>query len=148
MASEDYDQKEEEGDVAWLLREIRQISNEMGTNVSVYYAQHEAIKRFYAYFQNKEDNIATHWKTFKSMIAIVEHYSGNIFHDESLVNYEKEKDKKNGLPNRSNKEYQQLVRDQKMAMAFLLSANRKMYGSLLDKLSDSYSFNIDAYPKH
>ena len=45
------------------------------------------------------------------------------------------------------KEYRQIVRDRKMAMAFLLSANKKIYGSLLDKLSDSYSFNIDVYPK-
>ena len=71
MASEDYDQKEEECDVAWLLREIRQVSNEMGTNVSVYYAQHEAIKRFYAYYQNEDDSIATHLKNFKTMIAVV-----------------------------------------------------------------------------
>ena len=147
MASEDYDQKEEDGDVAWLLREVRQVSNEMGTNVSVYYAQHEAIKRFYTYYQNEEDNIATHLKNFKSMIAIVEHYGGDIFYDESLADYEREMDKKNGQTTRSDKEYQQLVRDRKMAMAFLLSANRKKYGTLLDKLSDSFSFNMDVYPK-
>ena len=147
-ASEDYDQKEEDCDVAWLLREIRQVSNEMGTNVSVYYAQHEAIKRFYAYYQGEEDSIATHLKNFKTLIAVVEHYGGDIFYDESLIKHEKDNDKSNDVIYRSDKEYKQLVRDRKMAMAFLLSANKKIYGTLLDKLSDSYSFNFDAYPKN
>ena len=147
MASEDYDQKEEEYDVAWLLREIRQVSNEMGTNVSVYYAQHEAVKRFYVYYQGEDDSIATHLKNFKSMIAVIKYYGGDIFYDESLIKHERDNDKRNGISYQSNKEFTQIVRDRKMAMAFLLSANKKTYGHLLDKLTDLYLFNLDAYQK-
>ena len=137
MASEEYDEREENCDVAWLLREIRKISNEVGTNVSVYYAQHEAIKRFYSYYQNEDDSIATHLKNFKTMVAVVEHYGGDVFFDIGLIRHEKSSDKKKGADEKTDKEYRQIVRDRKMAMAFLLSANKKIYGSLLDKLSDS-----------
>ena len=115
--------------------------------MSVYYAQHEAIKRFYAYYQGEDDSIATHLKNFKTMIAVVEHYGGDIFYGQSLIKHERDNDKKNCISSKSKKELKQLVRDRKMAMAFLLSANKKTYGSLLDKLSDSYSFKLDAYPK-
>ena len=64
----------------------------MGTNDSVYYAQHEAIKTFYAYYQNEDDSIATHLKkNFKTMVAVVDHYGGDIFYDTSLINHEKTK---------------------------------------------------------
>ena len=81
------------------------------------------------------------------MVAIVEHYGGDIFFDLSLIKHEKRSDKEKGVNEKTDQEYRQLVRDKKMAMAFLLSANKKIYGSLLDKLSDSYSFNIDVYPR-
>ena len=103
MASEDYDQKEEECNIAWLLREVRQFINEIGSNVSVYYAQHEAIKKFYAYYQNKEDSIATYLQNLKTMVAVVEHYGGDIIHEESLVNHEKENNKKMGCHTRATK---------------------------------------------
>ena len=66
----------------------------MGTNISIYYAQHDAIEKLYAYYQNEEDSIATHLKKFKSMIAVVEHYGVDIFYNESLAKHEKENDKK------------------------------------------------------
>lgn len=72
MSLEEYDKKEKDGDVAWLLKEIRQI-NEMDTNVSIYYTQHKAIKKFYEYYQGEEEDIATQLKMFKVMIAVVGH---------------------------------------------------------------------------
>ena len=119
----------------------------MGTNVLVYYVQHEAIKKFYAYYQNEDDSIATHLRNFKTMIAVIEHYRGDIFYDTSLIKHEKNNDRKKGVSEKTDRDYKQIVRDKKMVMAFLLSANKKMYGSLLNKLSDSYLFSMDVYPK-
>ena len=56
----------------------------------MYYAQHEAIKSFYVYYQGEDDSIATHLKNFKTMIAAVEHYGGNIFYDEGLIKHERD----------------------------------------------------------
>ena len=81
------------------------------------------------------------------MVAVVEHYGGNIFFDSSLIKHRKSTYEKRVTTKRIDKEYKQVVRARKMAMAFLLSANKKVYGSLLDKLSDLYSFNINVYPK-
>ena len=63
------------------------------------------------------------------MVAVVEHYGGDIFYDTSLIKHEKINDKKHGLQEKSDKEYRQIVRDKKMGMAFLLSVNKKLYGS-------------------
>ena len=80
LESEDFNDREEDTDVSWILQTLQLVSNEMGTDESVYYAQHEALKRFYTYYQN-----------FKELVAVVEHYGGNIFCDISLIKYKKKK---------------------------------------------------------
>ncbi len=78
LESEDFNDREEDTDVSWILQTLQLVSNEMGTDESVYYAQHEVLKRFYTYYKN-----------FKELVAVVEYYGGNIFCDISLIKYKK-----------------------------------------------------------
>ena len=63
------------------------------------------------------------------------------------MKHEKRHDIKRGLTQNTEKEYKQIVRALTMAMTFLLSSNKIIIGSILDKLRDAYSFSKDVYLK-
>ena len=105
MAMENFESVESDCDVAMLLREIRRIGNQMDDNVSAYDALDEAKRRYYEYQQQDEDSNANHLINFKNLVAVVEHYGGDLFYDKAMVDYEKKSDVKLGLPESSEEEY-------------------------------------------
>ena len=46
-------------------------------------------------------------RIFKNLISVIKYFRGNIFEDESLVEYEKKIDIKNNISARSEEEYKE-----------------------------------------
>jgi hypothetical protein len=123
---------ENDSDVTTLLKEIRGISHQLESNKSVYASLFEAKHCFYVYQQRDNDLNAQHLQNFKTIVADIEHFGGNIFYDNALINIKKEKDKKNinvdiNDGNHSEEHYKKIVRNKIMAVAFLKRANTRCY---------------------
>ena len=57
-----------------LLKEIRQLTNVLEENVSLYDSLDQAKRKFYSYHQNEEESNAQHMVNFRNAAAIVEYY--------------------------------------------------------------------------
>ena len=75
------------GDVTTLLKDIRGISHQLETNTSVYNALDEAKRRYYTYCQGDDETNAKHLSNFKSIVQVIEHFGGNIFQDDALLQH-------------------------------------------------------------
>jgi len=95
-ASRKFEDRDIEGDVPWLLVEIRSISHQLEANLSLYDSVDESKRAYYLYVQEPEDTNATHFKNYRTKMDVVKHFGSNLFHNEALIAYEKEKDKEDG----------------------------------------------------
>ena len=59
------------------------------------------------YKQDEHESIAMRLRIFKNLISVIKYFRGNIFEDESLVEYEKKIDIKNNISARSQEEYKE-----------------------------------------
>ena len=78
---------------------------------------------------------------------MVKHFGSNLFNDEALVAYEKDKDKKEGKTRTNDEEYIERVKDKMMAVALLKRADEDRYAELKISVRDQFAFGIDVYPK-
>ena len=83
-----YEKVKESCDVATLLKEIRRISNRMEENTSIYDALDQAKQNYYKYEQPDDESNARHLINFKNIVGIVEHYGGELFYDEKMIEHE------------------------------------------------------------
>jgi hypothetical protein len=142
---------ENEGNVTTLLKEIRGISHQLESNTSIYDSLDEAKRRFYAYRQGEDDSNAQHLQNFKTTVEVIEHFGGNIFYNDALINFEKDKDRKNPNIDMNNGDhndthYQRVVRDKMMVVAFLKQANTHRYEPLMLSIWEHFVFGNDVYP--
>ena len=146
-ASEKYEERDTNGDVTWLLTEIRSISHQLEANVSLYDSVDEAKKAYYSYKQAPEDSNATHLKNYKTNVDVVKHFGSDLFNDEALITYEQNKDKTEGKAIDSDEKYAERVRDKMMGVALLKRADEERYAELKLSIRDQFAFGIDVYPK-
>ena len=71
-----FEDVEVRGDVTRLLKEIRIIMLQIETNSSVYDALDEAVGVYYKYKQEDGETNAKHLRSFKSIVAAIEHLGG------------------------------------------------------------------------
>ena len=118
-ASRKFEDKDKNGDVTWLLKEIRSVSHQLEASVSLYDSVDEAKRAYYLYKQEPEDLNSTHLKNYRTNVDVVKHFGSDLFSDEALLTYEKEKEKEkdntNGKTGVSEEEYRDIVRDKLMA---------------------------------
>ena len=118
-----YKKVEKDGNVAELLKMIRSISREMNANEQIYDELDDAKKSYYLYRQAPHDNNEQHTRTFKENVDVVEHLNGNIFEDESLIEYEREKDTILGITDKNDAHYIKLVREKAMGTSLINRAD-------------------------
>ena len=107
-----------DGDMVALLKKIIVACRQMNTNASLYDAINGAKRRHYEYRQMPEDNNETNLRAFKSDSDVIEHYKGDLYGNEALIDYEKYQDRKN-RKNHTDKEIRAIVKDNMMSTALI-----------------------------
>ena len=102
-----------------LLKEIRRVSLQIKMNTSAYNAMDEAKGIYYMYKQESNESNEKHLRNFKSTVNAIEHLGGEMFADKTLIENEKEEDKKNGATARDDREIRLCVREKMMAVALV-----------------------------
>ena len=102
---------------------------------------------YYDYRQENGESNTKHLKNFKNIVSAVDHLGGTMFSDGLLVKTEKEKDKNNGLPIKTDAEYSLIAKEKMLGVAFLKRADQQRYGKLMTSIRDQHSFKNDVYPE-
>jgi len=144
---EDFDNKvRKTGDVAMLLKLIKDATHDIGQKVNKYDKVDEIQRQFFTYRQMPEDDNATHLKKFKDFVEVLDNHKIDMFYDKMLIEHEKKEDSKQGANAKTDEEYRKIVRSKKMAICFLRRSNLRTYAPILDNLRDQYLLNQDNYP--
>ena len=123
----DYESIVADANVASLLKEIRNISNELQVSANIYDALDETKTKYFKYYQDYDESNIKHVKNIKDMIATIEHYGGNVCSDAGLIKYEKTVD---GMVT-TKKDYDKVVRAKVLGCAIIKRAKIQRYGELL-----------------
>ena len=129
-------------DIAELLKEIRNISNELKVSDNVYDVLYEVKRKYFPYSQQYDKPNIKHVKNIKDLIATIEHYGGSVCTDEGLLMYEKKK----GGNITTNKNYEAMVKGKFLGCAVIKRVNAERCGDLLKNLRVKHSYGQDLYP--
>ena len=102
--SELYGSIQASGDVATLLRAIKQISHQIEDSACIYDAIDELQRQLNTYRQSPNGDNATQLTKFKDLIDVLDHAGLDIFANPCLIAYEKNIDKAADIPLASDKE--------------------------------------------
>ena len=139
-----YETMELTADVAGLLRSIRDLSNKVEENVSVYETLDDLKRQFYLYHQQPFEDNATHLEKFQDLVDVLEHFGSTCFLDDILVEHEKKNGKRS--EDRETGHCEKTSREKYLAICFLRRANMLTYGPLLRELRDQRLHGVDLYP--
>jgi hypothetical protein len=146
-ALETWDQMEANSEVGTLLKEIKSVTHQFQSNISIYEALDEAKRQYYTFRHHHEHmTTITFMKTLKNIVDVIEFYGGSISNDPALVKYEKDLDKKNGIHGVTDKEYDQRVRDKVLGVGTLRRADKNMFSHILHDMRNQYQLGNDCYP--
>ena len=144
---EAYQEFERDGDVCELLRAIRKISSQIQADMNPYDSCLEARRSFELYHQTDKMDLATHLQNFKHLVDCADQAGEGLFQAPGLVQYEKEQDRREGITEATDDEYERRVRERLMSISFLKKSNMRIYGDLIDDLRDQFLFKQDVYPE-
>jgi hypothetical protein len=147
--SDKYEEGRNDSNVSWLLKEIRGVTfgfeNQRTLPLSLQLAQQD----FYSFKQGSEMSMPMFYQTFKSKVAVLEHYSvGNTFGQDTLLRQAV----RNATPSTptSTKISDDLVakqaRGQALAQSFLCAADKHRYGPLRVELENQFARGNNQYP--
>ena len=137
-----FDTIEDQADTVSLLKEIRSITMQFESHMSIYDGIFEAKRRFFLYKQRPDESNETHLRTYKTLVDSVEHFGGSIMFDPGLLKYEQSKDK----ANTSDDKLKILVKNKMKAVGLLKLSDNKRYARLIQDLEDHHTFGNDLYP--
>ena len=137
-----FDTIEDEADTVSLLKEIRSITMQFESHMSIYDGIFEAKRRFFLYKQRPDESNETHLRTYKTLVDSVEHFGGSIMFDPGLLKYEQSKDE----ANTSDDKLKILVKNKMKAVGLLKLSDNKRYARLIQDLEDHHTFGNDLYP--
>ena len=141
-----YENMEQDGDIAGLLKAIRDLSNQIEENVSAYETMDELHKQFFLYHQTYGEDNSTHLIKFKELVEVLEHNGSSIFKDEGLIKHEI---KAAGATTKEEIEKcRQAARNKHLATCFLRRANQGIYAPLMRELRDQRLHGNDLYPSN
>lgn len=82
---ESFEQVEFNGNVAELLKLIREISRQVNTNESIYDAIDEAKARYYRHRQGSNEDNEQYTRCFKTNVEVAEHQGASLFQGSQTV---------------------------------------------------------------
>ena len=89
----------------------------MNANGLVYDTLDEAKRNYYLYRQAPDEDNEQHARAFKENVDVVKHLKGSLFDDESLIEYEKQKDIAEGITGNDDAHYAAVVKEKSMGTA-------------------------------
>ena len=95
-ATRKFEDKDTNGDVTWLLKEIRSVSHQLEASVSLYDSVDEAKRAYYLYKQEPEDLNSTHLKNYRTNVDVVKHFRNDLFIDKALITLKRRRTRRLG----------------------------------------------------
>ena len=142
--TKNYDSMERQGDIAGLLKAIRDLTNQIEENVSQYETLDELHRQFFLYHQNYGEDNSTHLTKFKELAEVLEHNGSSIFKDQGLIKQEIEAAR--AKLKEEIDACEKMTRDKHLATCFLRRANQGVYAPLMRELRDQRLHGNDLYP--
>lgn len=141
--SDDYEQKHNDTNVSWLLKEIRGVTFGFESQRSLYLSLQIARKDFYSFKQGADVSMSAYLQTFRTKVDILEHYGGGstFGQDDNLIQTQRKADS-----SASDVVLAKKSRSQALAHAFLFSADKGRYGTLLADLENQFARGNNQYP--
>ena len=156
-------------DCAWLLKEIKGVTNAFETTKLIFVSLDKALQSYYTTYQTKNQNLDTFYKDFKAQVEVLEHYGANLGADDAYIK-EVERTtttlvKPTDVSSASsllfdatakqkfdtdmisyNSKVRKISRNRAIAISFIRRADRGRYGALWLDLQNQYSRGHDQYP--
>jgi hypothetical protein len=134
-----------------LLKNIKTVMYNFQSQKYAPLALHESKKRFYVLTQDKHTTVPVYLERFQNSVEVIEHCGGTIGVDPGLIDMTMS----TATPamTRTTARASQLLaaerytKEEYLACAFLMGADRHRYGKLLEDLENDFTQRRDNYPK-
>jgi hypothetical protein len=140
---------QDSGDPIGLLQNIQNVMLNHRTSKYMPHAIHESIRSLYNCVQGEHTDVPDYYKNFKSRLDVVV-YNGGAFGVNTGIVDEVLKES-NVIPAQATpdevKDAESKSKERAAAVAFLLGADKKRYGKLVEDLENSFTQGEDRYPK-
>jgi hypothetical protein len=147
----DYETTEDVSDAIGLLKTIKSIMFNFQGQIYRPQALRDAKRRFYNLFQDRHMTAQAYLDKFQNSVEVIEHCGGDLGIDNGLIdatfttaNPVVNRDTATPATMEAAKKY---AREQYLACAFLLGADRKRYSKFLENLENDYTQKNDRWPK-
>ena len=117
----DFTKHDKDSDCIWLLKEIKGIMLRFEGQRYIFLSLYDAHHAYYHYRQGPDISLSKYLEDFQSLVDVLEHYGGNIGHDDGLVAV---------VRGGSAEAKLKAARNKAVALAFLRQADRRRYGAL------------------
>ena len=144
-ASDKYQEMSATADSMELLKTIKTISFNFQSQKHLTHAIHEAKKQFYALYQTRHMTLTMYLDTFQNLVDVIEHTGGIIGLEPGIMkafNLKYGRDA-NKLLTAAEKA---VTKDNYLAIAFILGADRNRYGKLVEDLENAFLQGRNDYP--
>ena len=130
-----------------LLKLIRTSMYTGATSKNKMHSLIDAKARFYTFCQSTRMSNAEYLRIFKANVDAVEHLNGDVGVDNQYI-LQRIMDNNGDVDNPIHvKHAKSTIREEYLAMHFLLHSDNKRYGSLLADVQNDFVCNTDKYPK-
>ncbi|GFH61249.1 gag-pol polyprotein [Chaetoceros tenuissimus] len=136
-AEKDFDQKEKDYDVLWLLQTLQQITSGINDTSNCYYSLYHTIKDFYKIRQGKDETLASYFERFETAVNLVTMTGGSVTNFELIHDAEVKIN-----PNVTEDDVLQSF----LGIAFLECADSNRYQNLWKELRNDLAKGVDRYP--
>ena len=108
---------------------------------------HEAKRRFYLQHQGKTSTAQEYLEQFKNHVEVLTHVGAVIGPDTSIVELIVKEDLLHAVGTPPTTAHLVQARNEYLAMAFLLGADRARYGKMIEDMENSYLHGNNIFPK-
>ena len=129
-AMDTFGQMSTTGDGLMLLRAIKDITYNFQSQKYLPHSLHKSKRRFYMLFQVRTTTTQAYLEQSQNMIDVIQHSGGIIGEDSGVEKMILGKKSKDNLSEAELIELKEVIKDQSMAVAFLLGANLLRYENL------------------
>jgi hypothetical protein len=148
-AKEGYEQMKTDYNTIELLKSIKDCVFKFSDQKYATHSVRDAIQKFHNAHQEKNSNAQTYFQRFKNLIDVVEHCGGTLGDHHGLVVKKLEEwDLTYEAANSAERTVARSeVKEEFLACHFLLGADRRRYGKLIEDIENSHVQLNDEYPK-
>ena len=149
-AHEDYPRADRRADALLLLAIIKACMYRAQHNRNPQHMIHEAVRQFYLYRQDKGMTCEAYRRGFVNLVEVAEMAGASIGRDDNAVRDILRAERTFDIGNPSPAERvaaERQAKEQYLAVAFLLGANRDRYGKLIEDIENAMVQGNDTYPK-